>query len=331
MRQSLLDIVNLFIKNKDIMKKNLKFEHEGIHYTGSIIYTEKNQSVDFDRIKNAKDIIKDNTKMFSTFRGVGYTLGAIRLSLNTYPENKFKETLRVYELLKKEFSGSEYLSSIAYFIAEAKETSLLNVEDLIKSSKEVYTKMKKNHPFLTSSDDISLAVLIAMNTENIDETIEDMESYYNNLKDKFSIGNPLQSLSHVLSLNRGNIEERALKVINIYDKLKDKKLKYGRNYELPLLGILALSNESVESITEDIEEVYNKFKEVGVVKTFGLSKTQGLMYASLLVAIDYYKKDSNSSFKEIAINNIINIIIQEIMLMAAMTATIAATSASSNS
>ncbi|WP_300382431.1 DUF4003 family protein [Clostridium sp.] len=328
MRQSLLDIVNLFIRNKEIMKKNFKFEHTGIHYTGSLIYTEKNQSVDFDRIKDAKDIIKNNTNMFSNFRGVGYTLGAIRLSLSTYPENRFKETLKAYELLKKEFSSSEYLSLIAYFIAEAEETSLLNVEDLIKRAKEVYTKMKKNHPFLTSSDDISLAVLISMNTGNIVETIKDMEIYYNKLKDKFSIGNPLQSLSHVLSLNRSNIEERALKVVNIYDNLKERKLKYGRNYELPLLGILALCNESVENITEDIEEVYNKFKEVGVVKTFGLSKTQGLMYASLLVAIDYYKKDSDSSFKEIAINNIITIIIQEIMVTAAMTATIVATSTS---
>jgi hypothetical protein len=328
MRQSLLDIFNLFIRNREIMKKNLKFEHQGIHYTGALIYTEKNQSVDFDRIQKAKDIIKDNTKVFSNFRGIGYTLGAIRLSLSTYPESKFKETLRAYELLKKEFTGSEQLSSVAYFIAEAEETSILNIEELIKRSKEVYTKMKKNHPFLTSSEDISLAVLIAMNTENIDETIEQMEGYYNNLKDKFYIGNPLQSLSHVLSLSRGNMEERALKVINIYDNLKDRKLKYGKNHELPLLGILALSDKSVENITEDIEEVYNKFKEVGVVKTFGLSRTEGLMYASLLVAIDYYKKDSDSAFKEIAINNIITIIIQEIMVMAAMTATIVATSSS---
>lgn len=328
MRQSLLDICELFIRNKDIMKKNLKFEHEGIHYTGALMYTEKNQIIDFDKIQKAKDIIKDNTKMFSSFRGVGYILGSTRISLSAYPESKFKETLRVYDLLKKEFSGSEYLSSVAYFIAEAEETNLLNVEELIKRSKEVYTKMKKNHPFLTSSEDISLAVLIAMNTENIDETIKDMESYYNKLKDRFYIGNPLQSLSHVLSLNRENVEERALKLVNIYDKLKAKKLKYGTNHELPLLGILSLSDQSVDNITEDIEEVYNKFKEVGIVKTFGLGRTEGLMYASLLVAIDYYKKESGSSFKEIAINNIITTIIEEIMLMTAITAAIVVTSTS---
>ncbi|WP_300382428.1 hypothetical protein [Clostridium sp.] len=40
------------------------------------------------------------------------------------------------------------------------------------------------------------------------------------------------------------------------------------------------------------------------------------------------KEDSDSSFKEIAITNIITIIIQEIMVTAAMTATIVATSAS---
>lgn len=330
MRESLLDICELFIKNKDIMKKNLKFEQEGIHYTGALIYTEKNQIIDFDKIKTAKEIIKDNTNMFSSFRGIGYTLGAIRLSLSTYPESKFKETLRAYELLKKEFSRSEHLSSVAYFIAELEENKLVNVEELVKRSKEVYTKMKNNHPFLTSSEDISLAVLIAMNTENIDETIEEMERYYNKLRGRFTIGNPLQSLSHVLSLSKNNIDERALKVENIYDNMKAKKLKYGKNYELPLLGILALSEKSVDNITEDIEDVYNKFKEVGIVKTFGLGRTEGLMYASLLVAIDYYKKEANSSIKEIAINNIITIIIQEIMVMTAITATIVATSASSS-
>ena len=330
MRQSLLDIFNLFIRNREIMKKNFKFEHQGIHYMGAVIYTEKNQSIDFDRIQKAKNIIKDNTSMFSTFRGIGYTLGAIRLSLSSYPESKFKETLRIYELLKNEFSTSDYLVSVAYFLADAEETELLNLEDLIKRSKEVYVKMRKNHPFLTSSEDISLAVLIAMNQENIDESIEDMERYYNKLRERFSIGNPLQSLSHVLSLNKVNIEERYSKVINIYDDLRSKNLKYGKNHELPLLGILALSDKSVESITEDIEEVYNKFKEVGVVKTFGLGRTEGLMYASLLVAIDYYKKDSGSAFKEIAINNIITIIIEEIMVMTTMTAAIVATSSSNS-
>lgn len=54
MRELLSNRIQLFIRNREIMKKNFKLEYSMIHYLCSYIYTENNKILDPDKIKEAK-------------------------------------------------------------------------------------------------------------------------------------------------------------------------------------------------------------------------------------------------------------------------------------
>lgn len=66
----------------------------------------------------------------------------------------------------------------------------------------------KKHCFLTSSDDISSAAMIATSSLNLENTFKEIEQCYRLIKNKgFWSGNNLQSLSQILSLNNISPEE----------------------------------------------------------------------------------------------------------------------------
>ena len=329
MRELLSNRIQLFIRNREIMKKNFKLEYSMIHYLCSYIYTENNKILDPDKIKEAKKIINKNTGIFSYFKGVAKLAESTKLSLKNDMEGEFLEVLKTYKLLKKEFRSSEYLPSVACFISENRHT--LDVENLIKKSAEVYKLMKSNHPFLTSSEDVMLATLLAMTKENIDETINSMEYAYKKLKKHFISSNSVQSVSHVLTLTDGDIDLKINKLLNIFNKLRENNLKYGKTNELTILAILALSEKTVDEIARDIVDIFNVLKKEKLVGFFSATKAQGLMFAALLLIIDYTKESNQNAFKEIAVKSVISIIIEEIALMSTVAITSAAAASSASS
>lgn len=120
---------------------------------------------------------------------------------------------------KQEFSISEYLIIAAQIIFSSK--NIMNIDDAIKNTKTAYKYMKKNHRFLTGSEDIASAALIATTSIDLEKTFNDIEECYTLLKSKSnSSKNNIQALSHILSLVNLPSENKCRKVLDMQSALK---------------------------------------------------------------------------------------------------------------
>ncbi len=59
---------DLFAENYRILHKNFKWDYTKMHYLGALLYTDAGLTVNVEAIKSAKEIIKKNTGVFSSFK-----------------------------------------------------------------------------------------------------------------------------------------------------------------------------------------------------------------------------------------------------------------------
>jgi len=315
----------LFVKNRDIMKDNFRWENSMMFPLCASIYTERGLEINPDKIKLCKEIIKNNTGIFSSFKGIPFMALVTLLSLEDNAESKFSDILKIYDVLRNEFHASSYLPLSAFVISYISET-----EDYLKvaqKSKDIYQKMKNEHPFLTSSEDSGYAVLTALSNLQADEAIDEMEKCYFILNSKFFSANAVQSLSHTLALGEESSVEKCNKVINIFDQLKERNCKFGTGLELSVLGLLAIITENIDIVVNEIVEVNEYLLSCKGFGAFGIGKTQRIMYSAILVSQENKKHFSEHTMNIAAVNSITNIIIAQ---QAAMTAVIASSAAASS-
>ncbi len=324
MNDLLKERCKLFAENRDIMKSNFKWDSSLMYPLCASIYAERGLEINSDRIKSSKNIIKEKTGIFSNFKGIPFMALATMLSLEDNPEVKFNEVLKIYDTLRKEFYSSSYLPLSAFTISYLSES--YDCVRIVEKAKNIYQKMKKEHPFLTSSEDCIFAVLTALSNLQEDDAIDEMEKCYNYLKPKFFSSNAVQSLSHTLALGDENSAEKCNRVISIFDQLKERNSKFGTGVEMTVLGLLAITAVNIDTVVNDIVEVSEYLLSRKGFGAFGTGKSQRIMYAAILVSQEYKNQFSEQAINIAAVNSITNIIIAQ---QAAMTAVIASSAAAS--
>jgi len=315
----------LFVKNRDIMKDNFRWENSMMFPLCASIYTERGLEINPDKIKLCKGTIKNNTGIFSSFKGIPFMALVTLLSLEDNAESKFSDVLKIYDVLRNEFHASSYLPLSAFVISYISETE--DYLRVVQKAKDIYQKMKNEHPFLTSSEDSGYAVLTALSNLQADEAIDEMEKCYFILNSKFFSANAVQSLSHTLALGEESSIEKCNKVIKIFDQLKERNCKFGTGVELSVLGLLAVITENIDIVVNEIVEVNEYLLSCKGFGAFGIGKAQRIMYSAILVSQENQKQFSEHTMNIAAVNSITNIIIAQ---QAAMTAVIASSAAASS-
>lgn len=328
MREKLQQRCSLFIKNRDRIKSAFGWENFYIYPLCANLFTSKEVEADIDKMKECRALLKEKTGVFSNFRGISKMATVTMLALSEHPKKQMEEMLSIYGKLKEVFWGSEYLTVAATVIADLSEPH--QHDQIVRRTRALYDRMKKSHPFLTSSEDSPLAALLAL-TELSDVYIDaEMERCYSLLKPYFLSGNAVQSISHVLTIGEKTANEKCAKVIEIFEHLKNHGYKYGTGYELPTLGVLALLEQDVKTVAGEIMEVDDFLKKQKGFGAFGTGAKQRLMYAAMLVMDDYI---SNTQTMQLAARQgIISMVIaQQVAACAAITAASAAAASSSSS
>lgn len=327
MQDVLKETIDLFIANKECVKKAFKWENEYMHPLCSLMYTSIHEEINIDRMKEAETLIKSKTGVLSEFRGSTRVAMMAQMALSDDMGAYFDAVKSVYDKLnEKKWFSSEYRIAAAMVIAQS-EKDESKYDELVAKTNELMQKMREHHPWLTGDDDTGFAALLAVSGLETESVIEEMEKCYQLLKDskKFSSANGMQSLSHALSLALGGSEEKCNRVISIYEGLKEKKKKYGQTYELSALGGLALSDADVSELVEQIAEVDDYLKTQKGFGALGIGSAQRLMYASMLVLQQYTSKIN--TIEAVALTGVVSIIIaEEAALIAAMTASMITTS-----
>lgn len=320
MNEQTMKNCELLIENRDRVKSVFRWDSGLIHLACAGICTAKGVLIDESALENSRGLLKENTGIFSNFRGTARSPIVTMLAVSGNPQETLGQALEVYQLLKENFWTSTYLPLASMVIAQRADPSRFG--EIAVRTRSIYDRMKAEHQFLTSSEDSAFCALMALSDKTNDTLIEDSERCYSTLKPHFFSSNAVQSLSHVLALCDGTYDEKCQKTMELFDKLRNVGCRYGTSYELPTLGVLAMSGGDLTVISEEIAEINSWLSyQSGLGFFSSVSGKQRLMYAGIVALRNYLNEDT---MQAAAISGTISFIVAS---EAAMCAAIAASSA----
>lgn len=328
MKETLQKRCDLLVLNRKHMKENFFWENAYLYPLCASIYTAENKEINGVRLKEAKGILKANAGIFSNMRGATMMAIATKVSLDPQPSYKMEKVMELYHMLKKEFFSSLYLPLSAVMIYEMSTED--RYTEVVNKARRIYDLMKQEHPFLTSREDVTYAVLLALSEKSEIESTMEMERCYHILKGEFFSSNAVQSLSHALALGEEDATSKCSRTMSIFHRLKSSGYKYGTGYELATLGVLALANADIQEIVKDIIDVNEYLKNKKGFGAWSLGTRQRLMYASGIVMNEYVDQGKNHTMSAAAMNSVTAMIIAQQASMAAVAASSAAASSASS-
>ncbi|MCL2718828.1 MAG: DUF4003 domain-containing protein [Lachnospiraceae bacterium] len=329
MKNTITNNLDLFISNKGIIKRGFTWHNSMTKRLAALIYTLENKTLDYENIERSHRLIKDNTGIFSSFKGSMSLCIATMLSLNNSKEQLFAEVLSVYDSLKKaKFRASDYLAVSAFLIAANTEKD--NYTNTVERTKAFYNGMKKNSRLRTGEDDYIFAVMFALSDIEVITGTERMEQLYQRLKKEFKRagGNSIQTLSQVLALG-GKTDEALEHLLILRKVLKKRKIRMDKTYTLPALGVLSLLPLDGDSLADNLLEAQNYLRAQKGFGKFSVPEQELLLYSSALISVSYAKEMKGNVAASIT-NTITNIIIaqQVAIMIAAISASTAAAASS---
>ena len=310
----------LLIQNRDIIGKIFKMSGDAMLLAGSSIYVSMGLTANEEAIKNCEKILKDNTGIFSDFRGNVRIPLICKMTIAADPKQYLLAIQQIVEQMKHlKWIIAQYKILAAMTIYDYGDIE--NISDIIARMEKLFKGMKEKHPWLTSDEDISFAAMLA--TSDVDETklIEEMESCYTSLKTKFNGNNAMQSVSHILALDSATTEEKCNRLYRIFDQLKEKKHKYGTGYEMTILGTMSILDIPDEQIVDEIIEA-DEFLEMQ--KGFGdfvMGEKRRRMYAALMV-MDSHIPPADRSHQALLNTTMTLVIAMQICMICVMSAAV---------
>lgn len=293
MKEELKSLVQEYLDNKALSEEIFVWKSGYLPPVCASVLMKACRKFTREEVERANQLIKDNTGIFSDYRGTAMAVMACILAAEPNPEGAMQKSLQIYEELRKYFSVSEYLPFVSMVIARLSEN--YEYAAVCQKAKAIYDEMKDKHPFLTGKEDVSNAVLLAYSEKETAEIVEEMEHCYEELKKYFSSSNDVQALSQILTIAKGSWQDKCARLIRIYEGLKAKGYKYGKDTRLPILGALSVIDIPEEELVQDVVDISDALKGKKGYGFFGFAQSDRLMHAAMLLST-YHSKQKNDVF-----------------------------------
>ncbi|MBQ2273836.1 MAG: DUF4003 domain-containing protein [Clostridia bacterium] len=281
MEQNLLNLCEKYLQNRDTVKQAFPWESSYFYPVCASILTDRGFTGDAERLKECNQLLKEKTSVFSDFRGSSRLAMISMIATSADPAETLRRAMCVHDALKEVFFGSSYLPVASMILAQTIEE--YRFETVATRTRTLYNLMKKEHPFLTSQEDSVYAAMLALSPETDDKIIRETEECYDIVRQTFHSANAVQSLSHALALIEGTASDKCEKTARLFRILKERGYRYGTEYELPTLGVLANLPLPTEKVADLLIEVADWLKGKPGYGIMGMTKTQRLMHAGMLV------------------------------------------------
>ena len=176
------------------------------------------------------------------------------------------------------------------------------------------------------------AALLALSDLTDEQIVQQTESCYPAAQRRVLFGK-CHSVAQPCSGNGGGKPGRAKcrRLLNLYYALKENGMRYGREYELPTLGVLSMLPVGIDALTMDVAQVDEYLADQRGYGLFGVGRKQRLMHAAMLVACDYADGENQTVMNTAALNgyNRFNYRTRRMAICATIAASSAAAAASS--
>ena len=327
MNQKLQERCQLFVENKNTLDKNFVWDGATIMPVCAMLHAEQNRSVDIQKMKECRKILKEKVGVFSGLRSYGEMVLLSKMALSENPADYLEKTLQAYTLIKKhKMSESAFTALAAMLLVE--HVDLLRWEQILESTQRIYARMKKDHPFLTGTEDVSFALLMAMSDLPEEWMMQEAEACYEVLRKKLGVSDGVQSLSHILAMDERETTEKCDGIFELGQMFKEKKKRFNGE-GIVLYGGLNMLQVDRTALLDEIIEVDEYLKVQKGFGFFGIDTYQRLMYASMLV-MNQYDGDARSMQMSMLNSTIAAIIAEYTALLATMTVVMVASTTSNS-
>lgn len=321
--------LELFVNNTYAIKKDFVWQHSMLKRMAALLYAVKSKTIDSSRIQESINLIKQNTGVFSSFRGTSLMTLATLLSLSENKEIMLSETLKVYDLLKAEkFRAGDFLVIAAYQIASNAEPS--KYAQVIKRAKAFYDGFKENHIFITGQDDYIFSVMLGLSDIDLKTGSARIEQTYQSLKRYFVSRNGVQALAQVLTVGgTGSFNES--RIVDLCNAFREKRLRLDLNYSLSSLGVLSLLPYDTDTLVNKVSDVYEYLRTKKGFGSWSVTKQELLLLSAAFVSYEYIDQANDGIITSAISTSLTNIIIaQQAAMIAAISASSAAAASASN-
>lgn len=281
------------VANRQILKSTFKWNNDFMNLAAGCMYTGMGQKADPEALKQAEAILKAKTGALSEFRGNVKVPILCKMTMTSNPEAYLEKVQSIYsELNKGKILENEYkilaAMTICDHIGEEEPTPY------ITKTMDLYKRMKEEHKWITSDEDIPFAAMLAVSGLDTEKLMVEMENDYAILKETFRNSNAVQSLSHVLAVNEKPSAEKCQMVVSIFEELKKAKHKYGMDYMLASLGSLTLLDKPVSQLVQEIIDADEYLKTQKGFGSLSLGSDLRRMYAAQMVLDVHMPQDKNT-------------------------------------
>ncbi len=290
MREQVREKCELLAKNRAAISNRFMLENSLMSVVAGMIYAGANMETNIEKLAECRKILAKNTGLFSTFRKTVELALLSKMALSEDPEKYLADVKAVYDKVRNGKDNSYLVLASILICDQGKKDS---ASEIAARYHEIMKRMNKEHPVLTSSEDISYAMLLALTDRDIDSIVNDIEACIRYLKQDKKIkadSNSLQGLGQLLALTDGDIEAKCDKVVRLFNRFADRKAEFGTGTELSALGTLIDIDVDEEALVDEIIEAEGLLKENKGFKNGSMEKTKRLMFAAILVAESYGKK-----------------------------------------
>ena len=275
-----------FIENRRRAERVFVLSAPQMHCACALLLGLNDCDADLFALRKGLKTLRRRTPILSTFRGIGITPIATKLSMRDNPElwiNYAKDNLRALKGVG--FPATDYLCLAAFLMIKRHEQA----EALAKRTREIYLGMRRAHRILTANEDVCFAVLLAMYEEQ-GSALEAAEPAFETLKERFGAINAVQMAANVLLLTGGDIEEGAREAVRLYDLLRAGGIRLKSKTELGVLAFLAGIEKGGEQTADAILETERYLRRQHGFSAMRIGRGQRLLFAACLVAIDALSK-----------------------------------------
>lgn len=277
-----------FIEYRDILKNRKVFaSYSQLYPLCAYICMIRHQEPNEEILRLCREILHDYAGIFSMFRGNGEEVMLTLLSCETDPGACMDLMDRAYSTLREEFGASHYLPVLAYYMATSIAPS--EFDNFTYETRDLFDRFNQQHPFLTSDEDTLFIGLLNASGRDHRLIVREAEEIYQMIVEDFHWHkNPVHTLSHALTLCEGQAPAKAARFRNLFRELREEDYKYGKDYEIVPLGILANIGVDPEQIIADFIEVDNFLINSEGYGVFGFGRKTRYMHAVLVLSVYYY-------------------------------------------
>ncbi len=294
---------DLMIENRRRLQDIFAYGNKKIVFSAAAIISSYGIPADKKKIIFCKNLLKKRVDILSGLRGQMYPVLVIKMALSSDPEDYLRRVKKIYSILRTRI-GSGYDYSALASIILCDKTSEEYYERVAARTIEIYNAMKNKHFIITSYEDIPFCVLLSFLNISTPEIIHETEKNYNLLKNFFLDSNAVQSLSHILTFDRNQAESKCTRVRGILNELNKMHHKYGKSYELPMLGLIASIQLPNEILAGMIAETENYLALQKGFNNLGITSKTLLMFAAMVIVQQF--NCTNSDITGVHVNSVLS-------------------------